>query len=166
MAEKYQTDFDQLLLHSMYVDKRLSGIQAVQTLSRLNRTTRGKTDAFVLDFVEPEEIYAASKLYYEATEKGEETDPQQLNSLAHLLTGWKVYTTEEVSAWCEIWFRNRMNPTGVAHKKLNALLDLAVERFKGLGEEDQNLFKGQLVSFRNLYALVSQIVPYLDSDHE
>ncbi|BBF86992.1 type I restriction-modification system, restriction subunit R [Aquitalea magnusonii] len=167
VAEKYQTGFDQPLLHSMYVDKRLSGIQAVQTLSRLNRTTRGKTDTFVLDFVnEPEEIYAAFKPYYEATEKGEDTDPQQLNTLAYTLAGWKVYTAEEVSAWCEIWFRNRMNPTGGEHKKLNALLDLAVERFKDLGEEDQNLFKGQLVSFRNLYAFVSQVIPYQDSDHE
>jgi len=167
VAEKYQTGFDQPLLHSMYVDKRLSGIQAVQTLSRLNRTTRGKTDTFVLDFVnEPKEIYAAFKPYYEATEKGEDTDPQQLNTLAHTLAGWKVYAAEEVSAWCEIWFRNRMNPTGGEHKKLNALLDMAVERFKGLSEEDQSLFTGQLVSFRNLYAFVSQVVPYQDSDHE
>jgi type I restriction enzyme R subunit len=167
VAEKYQTGFDQPLLHSMYVDKRLSGIQAVQTLSRLNRTTRGKTDTFVLDFVnEPEEIYAAFKPYYEWTEKGADTDPQQLNTLAHTLAEWKVYTAGEVSAWCEIWFRNRMNPTGGEHKRLNALLDLAIERFKGLGEEDQNLFTRQLGSFRNLYAFVSQVVPYQDSDHE
>lgn len=167
VAEKYQTGFDQPLLHSMYVDKRLSGIQAVQTLSRLNRTTRGKTDTFVLDFVnEPADIYTAFKPYYETTDKGDDTDPQQLNTLAHTLIGWKVYTEEEVSAWCEIWFRNRLNPTGGEHKKLNGLLDLAIERFKKLGEEDQNLFKGQLVSFRNLYSFVSQIVPYQDSDHE
>lgn len=167
VAEKYQTGFDQPLLHSMYVDKRLAGIQAVQTLSRLNRTTRGKTDTFVLDFVnEPDEIYAAFKPYYETTPKGDDTDPQQLNTLAHTLAGWKVFTAEEVSGWCEIWFRNRMNPTGGEHKKLNALLDLAVERFKKLGEEDQNLFKGQLISFRNLYGFISQIVPYQDSDHE
>lgn len=167
VAEKYQTGFDQPLLHSMYVDKRLAGIQAVQTLSRLNRTTRGKTDTFILDFVnEPEEIYTAFKPYYEVTPKGDDTDPQQLNTLAHTLAGWKVFTAEEISGWCEIWFRNRMNPTGGEHKKLNALLDLAVERFKKLGEEDQNLFKGQLVSFRNLYGFISQIVPYQDSDHE
>lgn len=167
VAEKYQTGFDQPLLHSMYVDKRLSGIQAVQTLSRLNRTTRGKTDTFVLDFVnEPEDIYTAFKPYYEATDKGDDTDPQQLNTLAHTLAGWKIYTEAEVSAWCEIWFRNRLNPTGGEHKKLNGLLDLAIERFKKLGEQDQNLFKGQLVSFRNLYGFVSQIVPYQDSDHE
>lgn len=167
VAEKYQTGFDQPLLHSMYVDKRLSGIQAVQTLSRLNRITRGKTDTFVLDFVnEPEDIYAAFKPYYEFTPKGEDTDPQQLNTLAHTLAGWKIYTEAEVSAWCEIWFRNRLNPTGAEHKKLNGLLDLAIERFKKLGEEDQNLFKSQLVSFRNLYSFVSQIIPYQDSDHE
>ncbi|UJP04101.1 MAG: DEAD/DEAH box helicase family protein [Nitrosomonas sp.] len=167
VAEKYQTGFDQPLLHSIYVDKRLAGIQAVQTLSRLNRTTRGKTDTFVLDFVnEPADIYLAFKPYYEATPKGEDTDPQQLNTLSHTLAGWKIYTEEEVNGWCEIWFRNRMNPTGSEHKKLNGLLDLAVERFKTLGEEDQNLLKGQLVSFRSLYSFVSQIIPYQDSEHE
>lgn len=167
VAEKYQTGFDQPLLHSMYVDKRLSGIQAVQTLSRLNRTTRGKTDTFVLDFVnEPEDIYTAFKPYYEFTSKGDDTDPQQLNTLSYALSGWKVFTAEEVNAWCEIWFRNRLNPTGGEHKKLNGILDLAIERFKILSEEDQNLFKGQLVSFRNLYSFVSQIIPYQDSELE
>ena len=167
VAEKYQTGFDQPLLHSMYVDKRLSGIQAVQTLSRLNRTIRGKTDTFVLDFVnEPEDIYTAFKPYFETTERGEDTDPQQLNTLDHTLANWKIYTESEINDWCEIWFRNRLNPTGGEHKKLNSLLDQAVERFKTLMEEDQNLFKGQLVSFRNLYGFVSQIVPYQDSDHE
>jgi type I restriction enzyme R subunit len=136
-------------------------------LSRLNRTTRGKSDTFVLDFVnEPQEIYEAFKPYYEVTDKGEDTDPQQLNTLAHTLAGWKVYTEAEVNDWCEIWFRNRLNPTGGEHKKLNALLDLAIERFKQLAEEDQNLLKGQLVSFRHLYSFVSQIVPYQDSEHE
>lgn len=167
VAEKYQTGFDQPLLHSMYVDKKLSGIQAVQTLSRLNRTIRGKTDTFVLDFVnEPELIYTAFKPYYEVTTKGEDTDPQQLNTLAHTLENWKMYTREEVNEWCEIWFRNRLNPTGGEHKKLNSILDLAIERYKKLVEEDQNLFKGQLISFRNLYGFISQIVPYQDSDHE
>jgi type I restriction enzyme R subunit len=167
VAEKYQTGFDQPLLHSMYVDKRLSGIQAVQTLSRLNRTMRGKTDTFVLDFVNTrEEIYTAFKSYYEFTPQGEDIDPQQLNTLAYTLANWKVFTTDDVDVWCEIWFRNRMHPTGGEHKQLNSLLDAAVERFRDLGEEDQNLFKGQLVSFRNLYGFVSQIIPYQDSDHE
>ena len=167
VAEKYQTGFDQPLLHSMYVDKRLGGIQAVQTLSRLNRTTRGKENTFVLDFVnEPAEIYLAFKPYYEFTPMGEDTDPQQLNDLAHKLVAWKIFTQEEVDEWCEIWFRNRMNPTGGEHKKLNSILDNAVDRFKELGEEDQGMLKGQLASFRNLYMFVSQIIPYQDSDLE
>lgn len=167
VAEKYQTGFDQPLLHTMYVDKTLSGIQAVQTLSRLNRKIRGKTDTFVLDFVnEPVDIFAAFKPYYEVTDKGDETDPQQLNTLAYTLINWKIFTRDEINSWCEIWFSNRLNPTGDEHKKLNAMLDVAVKRFADLSEEDQNLFKGQLVSFRNLYSFVSQIIPYQDSDHE
>lgn len=167
VAEKYQTGFDQPLLHTMYVDKQLSGIQAVQTLSRLNRTAQGKSDTFVLDFVnEPDDIYQAFKPYYEVTTKDEDTDPQQLNTLAYTLETWQIFTKAEVSAWCEIWFRNRLNPTGGEHKKLNSLIDKAIERYKLQHEEDQALFKGQLVSFRNLYGFVAQIIPYQDSDLE
>ncbi len=167
VAEKYQTGFDQPLLHTMYVDKRLSGIQAVQTLSRLNRTTRGKENTFVLDFVnEPEEIYKAFKPYYEVTPMGDQVDPQHLNELAHILAAWQVYTQYEVNGWCEIWFRNRMQPTGGEHKQLNAMIDMAVERFKQLVEEQQDEFKSQLVSFRSLYMFLSQIIPYQDSDLE
>ena len=93
VAEKYQTGFDQPLLHTMYVDKRLAGIHAVQTLSRLNRVARGKEDTFILDFVnDPEEIYRAFKPYYETTDIGEEADPQQLNDLAHQLDAWRIYS--------------------------------------------------------------------------
>ncbi|MGZ8902184.1 MAG: type I restriction endonuclease subunit R [Methylobacter sp.] len=167
VAEKYQTGFDQPLLHSMYVDKRLSGIQAVQTLTRLNRTSQGKTDTFVLDFVnEPEDIYKAFKPYYEVTSKGDDTDPQQLNTLAHTLSNRKVFTVDEISQACEVIFTGRLNLTEGNHKKLNGILDVAIERFKKLAEEDQNLFKGQMASFRNLYMFVSQIIPYQDSDHE
>lgn len=167
VAEKYQTGFDQPLLHTMYVDRTLTGIQAVQTLSRLNRTTRGKDSTFVLDFVnKPEDIYAAFKPYYEFTPPGEEIDPQHLNALAHTLAEWKLYSRAEIDEWCEIWFRNRMNPTGAEHKKLNAIIDLAVERYKALDEEQRNQFKAQLGSFRNLYMFVAQIVPYQDSDLE
>lgn len=164
VAEKYQTGFDQPLLHTMYVDKRLSGIHAVQTLSRLNRTTRGKEDTFVLDFVnQPEEIYEAFKPFYEATSMGDLSDPQQLNDLAHRLSEWRVYDPVDVDAWCEIWFRNRMNPTGGEHKRLNAIIDRVVERVKPLSVEEQDLFKSQLLSFRNLYGFLSQIIPYQDS---
>lgn len=167
VAEKYQTGFDQPLLHTMYVDKRLSGIHAVQTLSRLNRTTRGKEDTFVLDFVNsPEEIYAAFKPFYAVTRLGGESDPQQLNDLAHRLAQWRLYTAGDVDAWCEIWFRNRMNPTGGEYKRLNAILDIVVDRFETLPVEEQEAFKSQLVSFRSLYAFLAQIIPYQDSELE
>lgn len=167
VAEKYQTGFDQPLLHTMYVDKKLSGIQAVQTLSRLNRTTRGKENTFVLDFVnEPKDIYEAFKPYYEVTAKGDDVDPQHLNDLSTKLAGWKVYTQDEINGWCEIWFRNRMQPTGGEHKQLNAIIDKAIERFIKLKEEEQDEFKSQLVSFRGLYMFLAQIIPYQDSDLE
>jgi len=151
----------------MYVDKRLAGVQAVQTLSRLNRTTPGKSDTFVLDFVnEPQDIYTAFKPYYETTPIGEESDPQQLNDLAHRLNAWQIFDSHNVDEWCEIWFRNRMNPTGGEHKKLNSILDRVVEHYKAIEAEEQALFKSQLASFRNLYLFLSQVIPYQDSDLE
>ncbi len=167
VAEKYQTGFDQPLLHTMYVDKRLSGIQAVQTLSRLNRTTTGKEDTFVLDFVnEREEIYESFKPYYTVTEKGPESDPHLLYGLQHSLQEYQVFTDEEINALCDVWFKNRQEPTPGDHKIMTNVLDKAVERFKELDEEEQEEFKSKLVSFRNLYAFLSQVIPYQDSDLE
>lgn len=167
VAEKYQTGFDQPLLHTMYVDKRLSGIQAVQTLSRLNRTTTGKEDTFVLDFVnEREEIYESFKPYYTVTEKGPESDTHLLYGLQHSLQEYQVFTDEEINALCDVWFKNRQEPTTGDHKIMTNVLDKAVERFKELDEEEQEEFKSILVSFRNLYAFLSQVIPYQDSDLE
>jgi type I restriction enzyme R subunit len=167
VAEKYQTGFDQPLLHTMYVDKRLAGIQAVQTLSRLNRRAPGKTDTFVLDFVnDRDEIYKAFKQYYEFAEIGPLPDPQQLYTLQHELSESPVIRPTDISQFAEIWFRNRKDSTPGEHKQLNAILDQAVERFKALDEAEQEEFKVKLVSFRNLYAFLSQIIPYQDSDLE
>ncbi len=167
VAEKYQTGFDQPLLHSMYVDKRLAGIQAVQTLSRLNRTAPGKEDTFVLDFVnDPEEIYEAFKPYYETTSIGEDVDPHQMYALQARLDTHHVYHQTEVDAFCRIYFQPKANESAGDHAKMNAILDQAVERYKKLPEEEQEEFKGLLVSFRNLYGFLSQIIPYQDSDLE
>ena len=167
VAEKYQTGFDQPLLHTMYVDKRLSGIQAVQTLSRLNRTTTGKEDTFVLDFVnEREEIYKSFKPYYTVTGKGPESDPHLLYGLQHSLQEYQVFTDDEINALCDVWFKNRQEPTPGDHKIMTNILDKAIERFKELDEEEQEEFKSKLVSFRNLYAFLSQVIPYQDSDLE
>jgi len=167
VAEKYQTGFDQPLLHSMYVDKRLSGIQAVQTLSRLNRTAQGKEDTFVLDFVnEREEIFESFKPFYKVTDMGDETDPHLLYTLQHGLAEYRVYTEEEINALCEVWFKNRKEPTAGDHKRMDTILNHASERFEELDDEAQEEFKSKLVSFRNLYAFLSQIIPYQDSDLE
>ncbi len=183
VAEKYQTGFDQPLLHTMYVDKRLAGIQAVQTLSRLNRTHSGKDDTFVLDFYnERAEILEAFKPYYEQPVIGERADPQQLYTLQARLAEFGVYHAEEVEQFCAVFFRGKANQSPADHAKMNAIIDPAVERFKALRddvratmpekewakakEEAQEEFRGLLFAFRGLYAFLSQVIPFGDSDLE
>ena len=167
VAEKYQTGFDQPLLHTMYVDKRLDGVQAVQTLSRLNRRAAGKDDTFVLDFVnERDDIFEAFKPYYGDTEIGGMPDPHALYRIQHELEASPVIVAPEIAQFCEIWFRNRREPTAGEHKQLNGIIDLAVGRFEQLEDEEKDDFKGKLISFRNLYAFLAQIIPYRDSDLE
>ena len=173
VADKYQTGFDQPLLHTMFVDKTLSGVQAVQTLSRLNRTATGKEDTFVLDFVnKPEDIYEAFKPYYERTDLGNISDEEKLGSLGNTLDEWQIYSQSDIDEFVDVWFSNRTTPTNGEHKKLNAIIDKAVDRYLDLSgsiehkEEQQKLFKSQLQSYLNLYLFVSQILPYADSIHE
>lgn len=181
VAEKYQTGFDQPLLHTMYVDKRLSGIQAVQTLSRLNRTHPLKEDTFVLDFVnDREEIQAAFKQYYEGATMGEEPDPARLYELKRDLDEAAVYRHEEVERFAEIYFAPKERQSPSDHQKMNAILDIAVDRFviwltsnnnqsnnnQNENEAEAELWRGKLVAFRNLYGFLSQIIPYQDTDLE
>lgn len=167
VAEKYQTGFDQPLLHTMYVDKKLSGIQAVQTLSRLNRTCAGKEDTFVLDFRnKPEEIYAAFKPFYERTPAEELTDAQHLYRLQHQLEEAGIIFEEEILAFCEVYFKPRRKETVHDHAKMNGVLDKAVDRYTELPEEEQTDFKSLCVNFRNMYGFLSQVIPYQDSDLE
>jgi type I restriction enzyme R subunit len=170
VAEKYQTGFDQPLLHTMYVDKRLAGIQAVQTLSRLNRIHPLKEDVFVLDFVnDREEIREAFKQFYEGAILGEEAEPEQLYQLKNELDSSGIYLQEEVHRFCEIYFKPKQRQSPADHQAMNAALDPAVDRFKALQKEVQEeaeLWRGKLLAFRNLYAFLSQIIPYQDSDLE
>ena len=173
VADKYQTGFDQPLLHTMFVDKVLSGVQAVQTLSRLNRTAKGKEDTFVLDFVnDREDIYAAFKPYYQRTELGKIPDDEKLASLGNTLDEWKIYTQSDIDEFAGVWFGGGTTPTHSEHKKLNAIIDKAIEKYLHISddpehnEEQQKLFKSQLQSYLNLYLFVSQILPYADSIHE
>ena len=173
VADKYQTGFDQPLLHTMFVDKVLSSVQAVQTLSRLYRTAKGKEDTFVLDFVnDREDIYAAFKPYYQRTELGEIPDDEKLASLGNTLDEWKIYTQNDIDEFAGVWFGGGTTPTHSEHKKLNAIIDKAIEKYLHISdepehnEEQQKLFKSQLQSYLNLYLFVSQILPYADSIHE
>ncbi|HEY8037676.1 MAG TPA: type I restriction endonuclease [Methylobacter sp.] len=167
VAEKYQTGYDQPLLHTMYVDKKLSGIQAVQTLSRLNRTCAGKEDTFVLDFRnKPEEIYTAFKPFYEDTPVEELTDAQHLYRLQHQIDEAGIIFEEEIDAFCEVYFQPQRKETVHDHAKMNGVLDKAVERYKALPEDEQEELKGLFVNFRNMYGFLSQVIPYQDSDLE
>lgn len=170
VAEKYQTGFDQPLLHTMYVDKRLAGIQAVQTLSRLNRIHPLKEDTFILDFVNDRfEIQEAFKTYYEGSEIGEESDPAQLYSLQSELEQSNIYMIEDVHRFSEIYFKPKQKQSASDHEAINASLDPAVSRFKLLFKEEKEkaeLIRSKMIAYRNLYAFLSQIIPYQDSELE
>jgi len=167
VAEKYQTGFDQPLLHTMYVDKRLDGVQAVQTLSRLNRICPGKEDTFVLDFVnERDDILEAFKPYYEQTIVGEQADPAQLYALQAKMEAQHVYHCDEVEAFCKVFFKPKATQTPTDHAILNSIIDPTVTRFEALTEDEQEEFRGLLLTFRSLYSFLSQVIPFGDSDLE
>ncbi len=167
VAEKYQTGFDQPFLHTMYVDKRLAGIQAVQTLSRLNRTCIGKEDTFVLDFRNKrEEIYEAFKPFYEVTPVDELIDAQHLYRLQHQIDESGIIFEEEIVGFCDVYFKPQRKESVTDHAKMNGILDKAVERFCELPDEEQETLKGLFVDFRNMYGFLSQIIPYQDTDLE
>jgi len=164
VAEKYQTGFDEPLLHTMYVDKKLDGVRAVQTLSRLNRTYPGKDDTLVLDFVnEPADIQAAFRPYYEETVIDEPTDPNLLYDLKAKLDGTGIYDEAEVEAFAVAFFTPATLRSLATQKGLFAALDPAVARYKGLKKEDaREEFKSMLMSFTRLYAFLSQIIAFGD----
>jgi type I restriction enzyme R subunit len=169
VADKYQTGFDQPLLHTMYVDKQLSGVKAVQTLSRLNRTYPGKEDTFVLDFVnDRDEILKSFQPYYEITTVTEETDVNHLYDLKARLDQFQVYWDSEIDEFAQIYFNpttNLNNPKEQKH--LYSLTDTAVDRYKGIKEEEkQDEFKKGLRSWTNLYAFLAQIMPFIDIEFE
>ena len=169
VAEKYQTGFDQPLLHTMYVDKRLAGVQAVQTLSRLNRTHPGKEDTFVLDFVnEPERSYEAFQPYYEQTPIGEQADPQQLYELQAKLDALRSITRRGrgvLQGLLQAQGDNQIADRPRADERLHRpgrrpLQELWHEEDAGGVPQDC------CMAFRNLYSFLSQVIPFQDSDLE
>jgi hypothetical protein len=127
----------------------------------------GKTRTFVLDFVnEEKEIYDAFKPYYETTPVGENADPQKLSELHHKLLEWAIFSPDDVNSFANLWYVRKRDHSSADHRKMNALLDAVVENFKKREEAEQDLVRGQLIAFRNLYAFLSQIIPYQDSELE
>ena len=163
VAEKYQTGFDQPLLHTMYVDKKLSGIKAVQTLSRLNRTCGGKDDTFILDFVnKAEDIQKAFKPYYQSTIVEEVTEPNLLYDIETMLDASGVYLKEELDRFIHIYFKPKDKRTSKDRAILNHLIDIAVERFKKLDEQHKEDFSSQATKYIRLYSFILQITPFED----
>ncbi len=168
VANKYQTGFDQPLLHTMYVDKRLDGVQAVQTLSRLNRMVPGKDAPFVLDFVnDAEDILRAFKPYYDRTELEEVSDPGQLEALKHELDQAQVWHRSEVEAFARVFYKPVTRQARGDHAELQRHLQPAVDRFKAIAEaEDREAFRNRLAGYVRLYAFLSQIIPWGDAEQE
>jgi len=162
VAEKFQPGYDEPLLHTMYVDKVLYGIKAVQTLSRLNRAHPQKLGTFVLDFVnDTDMIKDAFADYYRATILSEETDPNKLHDLKSELDGYQVYSSEQVDGFVELYL------SGEDRHRLDPILDACVPVYKDeLDEDGQVAFKGKSKAFVRTYSFLSSILPYTNAGWE
>ena len=157
VVEKFQTGFDQPLLHTMYVDKKLAGVHAVQTLSRLNRAYKPhKKDTFVLDFVNTvDDIREAFEPYYTTTILSEETDPNRLNDLQEALDDHQVYSEAEVREFCELYHN------GAERSKVAPILDAAAHIFKNnLSKEEKIDFKAKAKSFERTYNFLGCLLDF------
>jgi type I restriction enzyme R subunit len=161
-ADKFQTGYDEPLLHTMYVDKPLSGIKAVQTLSRLNRAHPQKHDCFVLDFQNNSEAITFAFLdYYRTTLLAEETDPNKLHDLKASLDAAQVYSSEQVRQVVGLFL------DGADRDKLDSTLDACVAVYvDGLDEDGQVEFKGKAKVFCRTYAFLSSVIPYSNAEWE
>jgi type I restriction enzyme R subunit len=164
VAEKYQTGYDQPLLHTMYVDKKLEGVKAVQTLSRLNRIHAGKDDTFVLDFAnEPDDIQRAFKPFFEAT-IAEPTNPNLVYNAQTALEAFGVVAARDVDAFA-VAFLEAGGGHDI-HASLYRHLDPGRARFLELDSDQREEFRSALTRFLRVYAFLAQIVPYGDPELE
>ena len=164
VANKFQTGFDQPLLQTMYVDKKLGGVNAVQTLSRLNRThPPDKAGAMVIDFAnESDDIRAAFQPYYETTILSEATDPNLLYEVQTRLRTYPVFTDADVDAFAEVFFQ-----PGATQDRIYAALTPSVQRFDELADDDERQdFRGQVTDYVRLYSFLAQVITFRDADLE
>ena len=162
VAEKFQTGFDQPLLHTMYVDKKLADVHAVQTLSRLNRTHPDKEETFVLDFAnESDDILAAFQPYYQATLLSEGTDPNKLYDLKRILDDFHLYERADIEAFAQVYFGKKPE-----REQLQPILNRVAEAYKERDAEERAEFRTQVRNYVRLYAFLSQILTFADADLE
>ncbi len=161
-ADKFQTGYDEPLLHTMYVDKTLSGIKAVQTLSRLNRAHPKKHDVFVLDFLnDADTIRDSFAPFYRTTILADETDPNKLHDLQADLDGAQVYSTEQIDDFVRLYLG------GAERDRLDPILDACVAIYgNGLDEDGQVDFKGKAKGFVRTYGFLSAVLPYTNAAWE
>ena len=161
-ADKFQTGYDEPLLHTMYVDKVLSDIKAVQTLSRLNRAHPQKHDTFVLDFMnDADTIREAFADYYRTTILSEETDPNKLHDLKADLDGYEIYVQGQIDQLVELYLG------GADRDRLDPILDACVATYKEqLDEDGQVDFKGKAKTFVRTYGFLASILPYTNAAWE
>lgn len=164
VANKFQTGYDQPLLHTMYVDKQLSGVKAVQTLSRLNRCHPKKQDTFVLDFAnDPEMIQKAFQDYYKTTVLVGESDVNKLNDLTETIEGFCFYTQDDVDRVVEL----KLTGNDDDRPAMDAVLDGVTERFKEeLNEDEQIVCKSTIKNFNRCYPYFSSIMPFESAEWE
>lgn len=161
VADKFQTGYDEPLLHTMYVDKVLTDIKAVQTLSRLNRASEGKFDTFVLDFAnEADDIQASFSRYYRTTILSGETDPNKLYDLIATMERHQIYTQHHVDSFIDLYLG------GAERDKLDPILDVCTNAYKGLDEDGQVEFKSSAKGFVRTYGFLSAILPYGNAEWE
>ncbi len=162
VANKFQTGFDQPLLHTMYVDKKLGGVMAVQTLSRLNRMAKGKDDTMVLDFANhEEEIQKAFQPYYDKAILTKATDPNKLYDLERNLLDFGVFSKTDVENFAKVFFKR-----GATQEKLHPLLDPVVSEYLKREKKEKIDFRDQLKNYVRMYAFLSQIVSFKDANLE
>lgn len=161
VADKFQTGYDQPLLHTMYVDKILTDVKAVQTLSRLNRCHPKKRDTFVLDFAnDADTIQEAFQRYYKTTILSKETDPNKLNELITEIESANIYTEDDVRELNEKYW------SGAEREQLDPIINQSVERFKQLDENEQVRCKSSIKSFLRTYPFIAAVMPFKSQEWE
>lgn len=163
VAEKYQTGFDEPLLHTMIVDKKLKGVKAVQTLSRLNRTCPGKTDTFVLDFVnKQEDILEAFQPFYQETYLQQEVNVDLIYQTQKELRGFAIYSEDDITAFSKVYFAKGSQSNNMG--KMTSVLLPVASRYNQKNEEEKYQFRRQLRSLIKWYSYISQVVRMFDKE--